>query len=185
MLAYASQFFLGSVHELALTRFIVCLRRQFVHYVINSQPPRFRALLSAYADGLFVNGLEKNKCRFRGACFFRHPLHYKHIYSEMLLDFLSNVMPALCICYCFLLFLYFSLAHIKKLAVFQIYAILDLNVILRKMYQISVRTQSSAPFHNLSRQNPCRPFRLQQFTLSATFLREQYLDTSARSVCLS
>ena len=127
--------FLGSVHELALTRFIVCLRRQFVHYVINSQPPRFRALLSAYADGLFVNGLEKNKCRFRGACFFRHLLHYKHIYSEMLLDFLSNVMPALCICYCFLLFLYFSL--IKKLAVFQIYAILDLNVILRKMYHQS------------------------------------------------
>ena len=112
------EIFLGSVHELALTRFIVCLRRQFVHYVINSQPPRFRALLSAYADGLFVNGLEKNKCRFRGACFFRHPLHYKHIYSEMLLDFLSNVMPALCICYCFLLFLYFSLAHIKKLAFF-------------------------------------------------------------------
>ena len=129
--------FYGSVHELALTRFIVCLRRQFVHYVINSQPPRFRALLSAYADGLFVNGLEKNKCRFCGACFFRHPLHYKHIYSEMLLDFLSNVMPALCICYCFLLFLYFSLAHIKKLAVFQIYAILDLNVILRKMYHQS------------------------------------------------
>lgn len=88
--------FLGSVHELALTRFIVCLRRQFVHYVINSQPPRFRALLSAYADGLFVNGLEKNKCRFRGACFFRHPLHYNHIYPEMLLDFLSNVLPALC-----------------------------------------------------------------------------------------
>ena len=137
MLAYASQFFLGSVHELALTRFIVCLRRQFVHYVINSQPPRFRALLSAYADGLFVNGLEKNKCRFCGACFFRHPLHYKHIYSEMLLDFLSNVMPALCICYCFLLFLYFSLAHIKKLAVFQIYAILpdfrrfSQNIVLR------------------------------------------------------
>ena len=48
--------FLGSVHELALTRFIVCLRRQFVHYVINSQPPRFRALLSAYADKTFVNG---------------------------------------------------------------------------------------------------------------------------------
>ena len=62
--------FLGSVHEHALTRFTVCLRRQFVHYVINSQPPRFRALLSAYADGLFVNGLEKNKCRFCGACFF-------------------------------------------------------------------------------------------------------------------
>ena len=89
--------FLGSVHEHALTRFTVCLRRQFVHYVINSQPPRFRALLSAYADGLFVNGLEKNKCRFCGACFFRHPLHYKHIYSEMLLDFLSNVLPALSI----------------------------------------------------------------------------------------
>ena len=88
--------FYGSVHELALTRFIVCLRRQFVHYVINSQPPRCRALLSAYADGLFVNGLEKNKCRFRGACFFRHPLHYNHIYPEMLLDFLSNVLPALC-----------------------------------------------------------------------------------------
>ena len=64
-------------------------------------------------------------------------VRYKHIYSEMLLDFLSNVMPALCICYCFLLFLYFSLAHIKKLAVFQIYAILDLNVILRKMYHQS------------------------------------------------
>ena len=97
---------------------------------------RLRALLSAYADGLFVNGLEKTNAAF-AALVFRHPLHYKHIYSEMLLDFLSNVMPALCICYCFLLFLYFSLAHIKKLAVFQIYAILDLNVILRKMYHQS------------------------------------------------
>ena len=70
MLAYASQFFLGSVHELALTRFIVCLRRQFVHYVINSQPPRFRALLSAYADGLFVNGLEKTNAAFAALVFF-------------------------------------------------------------------------------------------------------------------
>ena len=130
--------FLGSVHELALTRFIVCLRRQFVHYVINSQPPRFRALLSAYADrGCSLMGLKKTNAAFAALVFFGTHYIIKHIYSEMLLDFLSNVMPALCICYCFLLFLYFSLAHIKKLAVFQIYAILDLNVILRKMYRQS------------------------------------------------
>ena len=137
MLAYASHFLRvrSRTRANALYRLLTQTVRS-LRYKLTT--PRFRALLSAYADGLFVNGLEKKtNAAFAALVFFRHPLHYKHIYSEMLLDFLSNVMPALCICYCFLLFLYFSLAHIKKLAVFQIYAILDLNVILRKMYHQS------------------------------------------------
>ena len=69
MLAYASHFY-GSVHEHALMRFTVCLRRQFVHYVINSQPPRFRALLSAYAEGCSLMGLKKTNAAFAALVFF-------------------------------------------------------------------------------------------------------------------
>ena len=83
-----------------------------------------RALLSASQTGCSLMGLKKQMPLSR-RLFFRHPLHYNHIYPEMLLDFLSNVLPALC---------FFPLYLHKKLAVFHIYAILNLNVILRKMY---------------------------------------------------
>lgn len=54
--------------------------------------PALARLSICSADGLFINGFKKNKCRYGGACFFLHPLHYKRYLTEMLLDFLSNVI---------------------------------------------------------------------------------------------
>ena len=62
--------FYGSVHELALTRFIVCLRRQFVHYVINHNPRAFALYCLLTQTGCSLMGLKKTNAAFAALVFF-------------------------------------------------------------------------------------------------------------------
>ena len=68
MLAYASHFLRvrSRTRANALYRLLTQTVRS-LRYKLTT--PRFRALLSAYADGLFVNGLEKTNAAFAALVF--------------------------------------------------------------------------------------------------------------------
>ena len=84
-----------------------------------------RALLSASQTGCSLMGLKKTNAAFAALVFFG--THY------IITTFTLKCYWIFCQMYC-QLYAFFPLYLHKKLAVFQIYAILNLNVILRKEY---------------------------------------------------